>query len=99
MAIAVRHFFPGLLEVIPESLISGISGKWLSSLLAVAACEEVWERIAGMQKGRIAEEGVGRIFLAGDPSSDAFMCRQGKTEYFMEVMKDPGSRIYRKRCP
>lgn len=49
-------------EVIPESLISRISGKWLS-LLAVAACSLGTHR--GMQRrGRIAEVS-GRIFLAG----------------------------------
>ena len=61
--IASSAFLSGLLgEVIPESLISGISGKWLS-LLAVAACSLGTHR--GMQRrGRIAEVS-GRIFLAG----------------------------------
>ena len=46
--IASSAFLSGLLgEVIPESLISGISGKWLS-LLAVAACSLGTHR--GMQR-------------------------------------------------
>ena len=80
-------FLSGLLgEVIPESLISGISGKWLS-LLAVAACSLGTHR--GMQRrGRIAEVS-GRIFLAGILLLMLLCAGQGKTEYFMEVMKDP----------
>lgn len=72
--------------MIPESLISGISGKWLS-LLAVAACSLGTHR--GMQRrGRIAEVS-GRIFLAGILLLMLLCAGQGKTEYFMEVMKDP----------
>ena len=86
--IASSAFLSGLLgEVIPESLISGISGKWLS-LLAVAACSLGTHR--GMQRrGRIAEVS-GRIFLAGILLLMLLCAGQGKTEYFMEVMKDPG---------
>ena len=85
--IASSAFLSGLLgEVIPESLISGISGKWLS-LLAVAACSLGTHR--GMQRrGRIAEVS-GRIFLAGILLLMLLCAGQGKTEYFMEVMKDP----------
>lgn len=85
--IASSAFLSGLLgEVIPESLISGISGKWLS-LLAVAACSLGTHR--GMQRrGRIAEV-AGRIFLAGILLLMLLCAGQGKTEYFMEVMKDP----------
>ena len=61
--IASSAFLSDLLgEVIPESLISGISGKWLS-LLAVAVCSLGTHR--GMQRrGRIAEV-AGRIFWQG----------------------------------
>lgn len=85
--IASSAFLSGLLGVvIPESLISGISGKWLS-LLAVAACSLGTHR--GMQRrGRIAEVS-GRIFLAGILLLMLLCAGQGKTEYFMEVMKDP----------
>ena len=85
--IASSAFLSGLLgEVIPESLISGISGKWLS-LLAVAACSLGTH--SGMQRrGRIAEVS-GRVFLAGILLLMLLCAGQGKTEYFMEVMKDP----------
>lgn len=85
--IASSAFLSDLLgEVIPESLISGISGKWLS-LLAVAVCSLGTHR--GMQRrGRIAEVS-GRVFLAGILLLMLLCAGQGKTEYFMEVMKDP----------
>ena len=69
-------------QVVPSSLISGISGKYLS-LLAVAACSIGTHR--GMQRrGRIAEVSGG-IFLAGIILLMILSAGQGKTEYFLEV--------------
>lgn len=92
--IASSAFLSGLLgEVIPESLISGISGKWLS-LLAVAACSLGTHR--GMQRrGRIAEVS-GKDFSGRDPSSDAFMCRAGKNRVLYGSDERSGNRIYRR---
>lgn len=73
--------------VIPRSLISGISGKWLS-FLAVAACSLGTHR--GMQRrGRIAEISGG-IFLAGILLLMVLSAGQGKTEYFMETVEGAG---------
>ena len=64
-------------QVVPSSLISGISGKYLS-LLAVAACSIGTHR--GMQRrGRIAEVSGG-IFLAGIILLMILSAGQGKTE-------------------
>lgn len=69
-------------QVVPSSLISGISGKYIS-LLAVAACSIGTHR--GMQRrGRIAEVSGG-IFLAGIILLMILGAGQGKTEYFLEV--------------
>ena len=59
-----------LAKVIPQSLISGISGKWLS-LLAVAACSLGTHR--GMQR---------RDFSGRDSPSYDFECRTGKSGIF-----------------
>lgn len=76
-----------LSEVIPGSLISGISGKWLS-FLAVAACSLGTHR--GMQRrGRIAEVSGG-IFLAGILLLMALSAGQGKTGYFLETVEGAG---------
>lgn len=76
-----------LSEVIPGSLISGISGKWLS-FLAVAACSLGTYR--GMQRrGRIAEV-AGGIFLAGILLLMALSAGQGKTGYFLETVEGAG---------
>ena len=76
-----------LAEVIPGSLISGISGKWLS-FLAVAACSLGSHR--GMQRrGRIAEV-AGGIFLAGILLLMALSAGQGKTGYFLETVEGTG---------
>lgn len=74
-------------EVIPRSLISGISGKWLS-FLAMAACSLGTHR--GMQRrGRIAEVSGG-IFLAGILLLMALSAGQGKTGYFLETVEGAG---------
>ena len=74
-----------LAKVIPQSLISGISGKWLS-LLAVATHR-------GMQRrGRIAEISGG-IFLAGILLLMILSAGQGKAEYFLETVEGTGSRF------
>ena len=79
-----------LAKVIPQSLISGISGKWLS-LLAVAACSLGTHR--GMQRrGRIAEISGG-IFLAGILLLMILSAGQGKAEYFLETVEGTGSRF------
>ena len=79
-----------LAKVIPQSLISGISGKWLS-LLAVAACSLGTHR--GMQRrGRIAEISGG-IFLAGILLLTILSAGQGKAEYFLETVEGTGSRF------
>lgn len=76
-----------LSEMIPGSLISGISGKWLS-FLAVAACSLGTYR--GMQRrGRIAEV-AGGIFLAGILLLMALSAGQGKTGYFLETVEGAG---------
>ena len=70
--------------VIPESLITGISGKWIS-LVAVTVCSVGTHR--GMQRrGRIAEVSGG-IFLAGLLLLMLLSAGQGKTEYFLEVIR------------
>ena len=75
-------------QVVPSSLISGISGKSLS-LLAVAACSIGTHR--GMQRrGRIAEVSGG-IFLAGIILLMILSAGQGKTEYFLEVWNGENS--------
>lgn len=77
-------------QVVPSSLISGISGKYLS-LLAVAACSIGTHR--GMQRrGRIAEVSGG-IFLAGIILLMILSAGQGKTEYFLEVWNGENSRF------
>ena len=71
-----------LADVIPESLITGISGKWLS-FLAVLACSLGSNR--GMQRrGRIAEVSGG-IFLAGILLLMLLSAGQGNLGYFLEV--------------
>lgn len=82
-------FLADLIEqVIPSSLISGISGKWLS-LLAVAACSIGTHR--GMQRrGRIAEVSGG-IFLVGIILLMILSAGQGKAEYFLEVWNGENS--------
>ncbi len=75
-------------QVVPSSLISGISGKSLY-LLAVAACSIGTHR--GMQRrGRIAEVSGG-IFLAGIILLMILSAGQGKTEYFLEVWNGENS--------
>lgn len=75
-------------QVVPSSLISGISGKYIS-LLAVAACSIGTHR--GMQRrGRIAEVSGG-IFLAGIILLMILSAGQGKTEYFLEVWNGENS--------
>lgn len=79
-----------LAKVIPQSLISGISGKWLS-LFAVAACSLGTHR--GMQRrGRIAEISGG-IFLAGILLLMILSAGQGKAEYFLETVEGTGGRL------
>lgn len=82
-------FLADLIEqVIPSSLISGISGKWLS-FLAVAACSVGTHR--GMQRrGRIAEVSGG-IFLVGIILLMILSAGQGKVEYFLEVWNGENS--------
>lgn len=68
-----------LAKVIPQSLISGISGKWLS-LLAVAACSLGTHR--GMQRrGRIGRNFRWNFSGRDSPSYD-FECRTGKSGIF-----------------
>ena len=75
-------------QMVPSSLISGISGKYIS-LLAVAACSIGTHR--GMQRrGRIAEVSGG-IFLAGIILLMILSAGQGKTEYFLEVWNGENS--------
>lgn len=78
-----------LAKVIPQSLISGISGKWLS-LLAVAACS------LGTHRECREEEGLQKFpvefFWQDSPSYD-FECRTGKAEYFLETVEGTGSRF------
>ncbi len=82
-------FLADLIEqVIPSSLISGISGKWLS-LFAVAASSIGTKK--GMQRrGRIAEVSGG-IFLAGIVLLMILSAGQGKAEYFLEIWNGEGS--------
>lgn len=79
-----------LAAVVPESLITGISGKWLS-LLGVLACSMGTHR--GMQRrGRIAEVSGG-IFLAGLILLMVLSAGQGKTEYFLEITEGAGGKF------
>lgn len=77
-----------LADVVPESLITGIPGKWLS-LLAVAVCSVGTHQ--GMQRrGRMAEVSGG-VFLAGIFFLLILSAGQGKVSYFLEMQGKTGA--------